>query len=134
MKILAVGVDIIKISRIAKVVDRYPGFVSRILSTEELSKCRAGYGYIARRWAGKEAISKAIGTGFRTNCKFSEISILNDDLGSPYVKLSGDTGRYIEQTFPGYHLSISLSDDEYAIGYCVLIYRPTTVAEAEVAL
>jgi len=120
MKILRIGTDIVKVSRVARVMQRYSNFPERIPSPEEMAHYKQGYGYIARRWAGKESIAKAIGTGFRDNCNFREISILNDELGRPRVEFKGQTSEYVDKMFPGCQIQISLSDDEYAVGHCVL--------------
>lgn len=121
MKTLRIGTDIVKISRIETIMQKHPDFPQRILSKKEMSK--QGHGYIARRWAAKEAIAKAIGLGFHDDCNFRDISILNDELGRPYVDLAGKTKDYMNRTFPGHVFEITVSDDEYAIAYCIL-YAP----------
>ena len=130
MRILRIGTDIIKVARVARVMQKYGDFPSRILSPEELGRYKQGYGYIARRWAGKESVAKAIGTGFRDNCSFKEISILNDDLGRPHVEFNGITKEYVQKMFPGCEIQISLSDDEYAVAYCILVSNQTNEAQS----
>ena len=95
--ISGIGCDIVDIARIKKACLRQPKFCETVLSQSEQPvyavRCEAseerGYRYLASRWAAKEAFSKALGTGFRGAVNFSDISILNNELGAPYVQLSG---------------------------------------------
>ena len=95
--ISGIGCDIVDIARIKKACLRQPKFCETVLSESEQPvyavRCEAseerGYRYLASRWAAKEAFSKALGTGFRGAVNFSDISILNNELGAPYVQLSG---------------------------------------------
>ena len=75
----------------------------------EASKER-GYRYLASRWAAKEAFSKALGTGFRGDVNFSDISILNNELGAPYIQLSGKLAVQIKNQGLKCHVSISDTD------------------------
>lgn len=85
-----VGIDSIEISRIEKSLE-IKGFLEKVFSAEEIEffksrNMRAES--IAANFAAKEAFSKALGTGIR-GFSLSEISVLRDRLGAPYIKLSG---------------------------------------------
>ena len=88
MNILGIGIDIIEIHRIKKAVERNNSFLSRLFREEEVAYFKLkklNYETIAGSFAAKEAISKAIGTGF-SQFKFKDIEILRDKKGRPYVK------------------------------------------------
>ena len=86
MKILGIGVDIIENSRIEKSVKNNL-FLKRVFSPKELLQIKSikdKTSFYAKRFAAKEAFSKSIGTGFRKNLNFKDISIVNDKFGKPY--------------------------------------------------
>jgi len=88
--IFGVGTDIIEISRIRKAVQR-ESFLKRVFTEKEIALCRDKHNFFASlavRFAAKEAVVKALGTGFR-GCKWHEIEILEDPLGKPQVILHG---------------------------------------------
>ena len=86
MKILGIGVDIVENKRIQKLI-KNPLFKKRIYSSNELKQSNAvnnKVAYFSKRFAAKEAFSKAIGTGFRMNFNFKDIEVVNDKMGKPY--------------------------------------------------
>lgn len=86
---LSVGVDIVEIDRVGAVVDRWKEkFLSRVYTETELRYCRGRLPELAARFAGKEAISKALGTGIR-GLSWKEMEIIPDPLGKPLVRLHG---------------------------------------------
>lgn len=99
--ISGIGCDIVDIARIKKVCLRQPKFCETVLSESEQPvyavRCEAseerGYRYLASRWAAKEAFSKALGTGFAEPVNFSDISILNNELGCTLCPTFGQVGR-----------------------------------------
>ncbi len=87
MKILGIGVDIVENRRIQKFI-KNPLFKKRIYTSKELKQSNAvnnKVGYFSKRFAAKEAFSKALGTGFRMNLNFKDIEVVNDKM----VKLVG---------------------------------------------
>lgn len=104
--ILGIGTDVIQIPRIERLINTFGGrFISRILSPEEIEiynrkTCKA---FVARRFAGKEAIFKALGVGVGKPLRFTEISIINNALGKPEVRLKKAQNNML--------VHISLSDD-----------------------
>lgn len=89
--IVGVGCDVIEIARIAKAVQRQ-AFVKRVYAPQESAYCRSRgkqeAASLAARFAAKEAVLKALGTGLRGGA-LTEIVIMNNALGKPYVQLSG---------------------------------------------
>ncbi len=85
----SVGVDIIEIERVAGVIARRrERFLQRVYTAAELAYCRGRIPELAARFAGKEAITKALGTGIR-GLAWREMEILSDPLGKPVVRLHG---------------------------------------------
>ena len=86
MEILGLGIDIIDIRRIKKNINNKK-FISRIFTTNEIknNKNKNKEMHYAKRYAAKEAFSKALGTGFRNQLNFKNIEIKNDKLGKPYI-------------------------------------------------
>ena len=86
MKILGIGVDIVENKRIQKSI-KNPLFKKRIYSFKELKQSNIAnnkVAYFSKRFAAKEAFSKALGTGFRMNLNFKDIEVFNDKMGKPY--------------------------------------------------
>jgi|ERR1043165_1924889 holo-[acyl-carrier protein] synthase len=107
--ILGIGTDIIKVERIRRAAER-PGMKERTCSAREIEYCEKDKSYqsYAARAAGKEAFFKALGTGFRDKMNIYEVEILNDDLGKPYIELSGETLRVFEERGGGkIHISLT---------------------------
>jgi len=85
--VLSVGVDVIEIDRVAAVILRWgPRFLNRVYTDLELRYCRGRVPELAARFAAKEAISKALGTGIR-GLAWRDMEILPDPLGKPTVTL-----------------------------------------------
>jgi holo-[acyl-carrier protein] synthase len=118
-----VGTDIIEIDRIKTAIEKSEsnGFLEKIYTANEIKSCEgrnaSKYESYAARFAGKEAVSKAFGTGIGAKAAFNEIEILNDNLGKPYVILHGAAKEYLTST-GSCGVSISLSHcKNYAIAY-----------------
>lgn len=106
--ILGVGTDIIEVDRIRKIIDRYQRrFLDRIFTENELLYCfeyKQPYERFAARFAAKEAVVKALGTGFH-GINWLDIEIVNDLSGKPTVKLSQAINSRFN--FPDIKISIS---------------------------
>ena len=92
--IIGVGTDLVCIDRIARVLARHPDrFIGRILSQAERARFDAfevgpsRTAYVAKQFAAKEAVSKALGTGMREGVQFNRIEVLRNSAGQPSVKL-----------------------------------------------
>ncbi len=112
--VLGVGTDIIRVSRVRRLIERYPTrFLRRILTPAEREAGEHRHSlanYAAKRFAAKEAFVKALGTGFRYPAGLSRISVLNDTAGKPYFVLDGELRAYFSaKGFSDAH--VSLSDD-----------------------
>lgn len=120
--IIGVGCDIIEIKRVAKAIERET-FVRRVFAASEVAYCcsrgKQAAASFAARFAAKEAVLKALGTGLRGG-ELTEIVVANDELGKPQVNLSGYHAQ-LAQSKGVAHIHISLSHSrETAIAYVVL--------------
>ena len=125
MEIIGNGVDIIKNSRIKKLI-KNPKFLSRVFSKEEINdskKIKNKINYFAKRFAAKEAFVKALGEGFRNNISFNNIDITNDKKGKPIIKISNNIKKFIKKKFKlnKFSIFLSLSDEKkYSIAYVII--------------
>ena len=101
MKIFGIGTDIININRLEKSLKRYGNkFKSNIFSKDEITYCekkKNSGAFYAKRFAAKEALSKALGTGIRKGIKFKNIEIRNDFYGKPSIRLIGAVDNYLRK-------------------------------------
>jgi len=116
---LSAGVDIIEIERIQRAVSRWDGrFLNRVYTSAEQFLCRGRVPELAVRFAGKEAISKALGTGL-VGVSWREMEILSDARGKPLVKLHGRAeARAAELGLADFAISLAHSR-EYAVASVV---------------
>lgn len=124
MSIIGIGTDLVKVSRIKKVYKKYPqGFSERILHTNELGVLKehpSPKKFIAKRFAAKEALAKALGTGIAKGVSFRDIEVSNDDNGQPKLSLHGETLKVADKLGVR-RIFLSLTDeDKYAIAYVIL--------------
>ena len=117
MKIFGIGTDIVNIERIKKTLKRKNNnFKKRIFSKNEIIYCekrKNPSSFYAKRFAAKEALSKALGTGIRKGINFKDIEIFNDNFGKPSIKLKGSTASFLQKKIKNkkYSIYLSLSDD-----------------------
>ena len=121
--IVGIGNDIIEIERIEKAISK-EGFKNKIYTQRELENIKKR-GNRAETYAGvfsaKEAISKAIGTGVR-EFSLTDLEILNDDLGKPYVVVSEKLDKIIKSKKEDYQIEISISHSKkYATAVAMVI-------------
>ena len=118
MNIFGIGTDIVNIKRMEKSLRRNgDAFKKRIFSKNEIIYCERKKNpstFYAKRFAAKEALSKALGTGIRKGINFKNIEISNDNLGKPTIKLRGSTAIFLKKKIKTkkYSIYLSLSDDE----------------------
>ena len=118
MKIFGIGTDIVNIKRIKKILkNNGTRFKNKIFSESEINYCekkRDPAPFYAKRFAAKEAFSKALGTGIRKDINLKNIIIFNDVYGKPKIKLKGSTYNYLKKKTKSkkYNIHLSLSDDE----------------------
>ncbi len=117
MKIFGLGTDIVNIKRVQLALkNNKKNFTKRIFSKNEINYCekrKNSASYYAKRYAAKEALSKALGTGISKGINFNDIEILNNKFGKPYIKLKGSTATYLKKKIKRnkYFIYLSLSDD-----------------------
>ena len=121
--IVGIGNDIIEIERIEKAISK-EGFKNKVYTQKELENIEKR-GDRVETYAGifsaKEAISKAIGTGVR-EFSLTDLEILNDDLGKPYVAVSEKLDKIIKDKKEDYQIEISISHSKkYATAMAVIV-------------
>ena len=121
---LASGVDIIEISRVGAVFERYgQRFLGHIFTPEEIAYCRGRTPNLAARFAAKEATMKALGTGVR-GVSWKDIEVVRADSGAPSIRLCGRAEIWAQRLgVSEISLSISHSRD-YAVAFVVLQRQP----------
>ena len=125
MSIYGIGTDIVSIKRI-KMSLKNENFIKRIYDYQEVLKCKKAvnqHNCYAKRFAAKEAFSKALGTGISDGINFNEITVLNNRSGKPYINLKGETKKIIKKIFKQKKtkISLSLSDEgEYAVAFVTI--------------
>lgn len=117
---LAVGIDLIEIGRVERALRRYgERFLRRVYTERELAYAKGRAAALATRWAAKEAVAKAFGTGIGA-VRFNEIEILCDECGKPELQLHGQAAQLAAQR-RWEHFAVSLSHaGNYAVA-CVVI-------------
>ena len=91
-------------------------FINYIFSKNEVSYCekkKHPYSFFAKRFAAKEAVSKALGTGIRKGINFKDIEVFNDTYGKPSILLKGSASTFLKRRLKNkkYFIYLSLSDD-----------------------
>ena len=125
MKIYGIGTDISNINRMKKSINK-KNFVRRLFNKSEIKKCSSQINKAncyAKRFAAKEAFSKAIGTGISKGINFTEIIVYNIKSGKPNIRLLGNTKRIVNKILNNKKFSIflSLSDDKpFAVATVVI--------------
>ena len=125
MKILGIGVDVIKNKRIQTLINN-KRFINRTFGKNEVKfskKFSNKTNYFAKRFAAKEAFAKSLGTGFRNDLNFKDIEILNDKIGKPFYFKTKKVNNIISKKFKvkNYDLFLSISDEkDYSVAFTIL--------------
>ena len=125
MKIFGIGTDIVSIVRIKKSIENKT-FVSRVYNEKEIFKCKKlikSENCFAKRFAAKEAFSKALGTGISNGINLNEIIVKNNNSGKPYFNFEGNTKKFLKKKFKNkkFKTSLSLSDEnKYAVAFVTI--------------
>ena len=125
MKTLGIGVDIIQNSRIRKSITNKK-FLLRIFTNDEINKSKKiknKTAFFSKRFAAKEAFSKALGTGFRGTLNFKDISIINNIHGKPSIKITNKLYNLINKKFKTkkFNVLLSISDEsKHSIAFVIL--------------
>ena len=125
MSIIGIGVDIVNNSRLKKLV-KSKKFIQRVFTYNEQKKSiklKNKINYFSKRFAAKEAFSKATGFGISRNLHFKNIEIKNNKKGKPSIILNKSTVIYLNKKFnvKSFKTNLSLSDEKkYSIAYVVI--------------
>ena len=130
--ILGVGTDLANIERIAGVLDRHGDrFRNRVFTEIEQKKAERRQdraGTYAKRWAAKEACSKALGTGLRMGIAWKDMAVKNLRTGQPVMEVSGWAAERLQNMTPKGHeaiIHVTLTDDHpWAQAFVVIEARP----------
>ena len=124
--IVGLGTDIVEVERIRKMMlDHGDHFLQRIFTPAEIAHCqprREAAQHFAGRWAAKEAVMKALGTGFTQDVGWTDIEILVKPSGQPYVVLHGVTRSYAD--------SIGIGDILITLSHTKLMATATAISLA----
>tara|TARA_B100000959_G_scaffold280825_1_gene343445 strand:+ start:2891 stop:3283 length:393 start_codon:yes stop_codon:yes gene_type:complete len=118
MKIYGIGTDIINIKRMKNILKKNgKEFKYKYFSSKEINYCdkkKNPSAFYAKRFAAKEALTKALGTGIGKGISIKNIEIFNDLNGKPYIKLKGKVDEFLKNKIKNkkYNIYLSLSDDE----------------------
>ena len=125
MKTLGIGVDIVQNSRIKKSITNKK-FLLRIFTNDEINKSKKTKNktaFFSKRFAAKEAFSKALGTGFRETLNFKDISITNNKYGKPFIKINNKLHNLINKKFKTKKINVLLSisdESKHSIAFVIL--------------
>jgi holo-[acyl-carrier protein] synthase len=122
--IIGIGTDITECLRIARMIERHGElFIDRVYTPEEIKYCQSrkqATQHFTGRWAAKEAILKAIGTGWRKGISWRDIEVRNDPGGKPVVAVRGGVKDVVEQ--------LGVSEIHVTISHCRSHATATAVA------
>ena len=124
MEILGLGIDLIQNSRIKKLINNKK-FLERIYSPREIlisMKFKDKINFYAKRFAAKEAFVKSIGSGFRKNLNFNDVSIINNKHGKPSFLITNKLKIIIKKKFKikSFNFLLSISDEKnYSIAIVI---------------
>jgi len=131
---IGIGCDLVELARIERFYHRHPRMVDKILHPQERviwqtyvdkNQMRRAHAFLAKRFAAKEAIAKALGLGMRAPMAWQHVAVLNDDTGKPVVHTYGDLAIYLSAH--AYAILVSLSDERhYAMALAHLLATTTS--------
>ena len=125
MTISGIGVDIVENRRIKQLIGNKQ-FIYRVFTKNEIhnsKKIKDKTNYFSKRFAAKESLAKAIGTGFRNGLNFKDIDVTNDKFGKPNFKLKNNVKKLIYSKFKvkKFKIFLSLADEKkYSIAFSVI--------------
>ena len=137
--ILGIGTDLANIERIAGTLERFGDrFRNRVFTDVEQAKAarrKDEAGTYAKRWAAKEACSKALGTGLAMGISWKDMSVSNLRTGQPVMKLTGWAAERLAEMTPAGHAAVvhvSLTDEHpWAQAFVVIEASPVAAAQVD---
>ena len=121
--IYGVGTDIVAVARLGEMFERHgERALEKVLAPEERDECRACADkarFLAKRFAAKEAFTKALGTGVRAPAVLPAIAVVHDPLGKPMFSLTPELKALLDAQGLRAHLSLS-DEHDYAVAFVVL--------------
>ena len=126
MNIHGIGLDVVNINRVKSIIIKKNSFKKRIFSNKEISFCQKRkdkYACFAKRFAAKEAFSKALGTGISNGLYFKDIEINNDKKGKPYLTIKNKSLQIVNKVLKRkkFKVFLSLTDEKsYALANVIL--------------
>lgn len=125
--VIGVGIDIIEIDRVKESVEKFgERFLRKIYTQTELDYClkkKYKYQHLAARFAAKEAVYKALATGWNEDVSWHNIEISNEPNGMPIVTLKGNLKKFLSE---GKDLKISMSHSRDYVTCMAIIYKTDT--------
>ncbi|WP_417731088.1 holo-ACP synthase [Rosistilla oblonga] len=114
MNVLGIGTDIVECERIEKMIQKHGElFLNRVYTSGEIQYCserKAATEHYAGRWAAKEAVLKALGTGWSRGIRWTDIEVLNEPGGKPRIALAGEARKLCEE--------LRLNEVQISISHC----------------
>lgn len=122
--IIGIGIDIIEIDRVKQSVEKFgERFLNKIYTQKELDYClkkKYKYQHLAARFAAKEAVYKALATGWNEDVSWHHIEISNEPNGMPIVTLHGKLKKFLQK---GKDLKVSMSHSRDYVACMAIIYK-----------
>lgn len=101
MRVFGIGIDVVEVARIASAIQRHgEPFLAKLFTTAEREYCESRKNpamHFAARFAAKEAVSKALGTGIGGNAGLLEMEVVHDPSGAPKIRLSGTAAAFASE-------------------------------------
>ncbi len=125
MSIIGIGVDIVNNERLSKLI-KNPKFIDRIFTKNEKKdslKLKNKVNFFSKRFAAKEAFSKATGFGISKNLHFKNIEIKNNKKGKPFIHINKPTNIYLKKKFKvnSFKSNLSISDEKkFSVAYVII--------------
>jgi holo-[acyl-carrier protein] synthase len=97
---VSIGADIVEVARVKRLIERYERAEQRLFTEAEIDYCRARrnwHEHMAARFAAKEAVLKALGTGLGPGMRWTDVEVVNEENGRPVVRLSGEVAAFAER-------------------------------------
>ncbi|HIE64288.1 MAG: holo-ACP synthase [Nitrospira sp.] len=124
MSIVGIGIDLVKISRLEEITQRWGDrFLNRVFTPSERDYClqhKRPHIHFSARFAVKEAALKALGTGLREGIRWKDVETVNDPNGKPELRMYGKTRRLAEAQKVSKVFTSMTHDHDYAIAQVIL--------------